>query len=287
MLFYHANCWDGAASAWVFSQYFGFDKVEYIPCTHGVLPYQIDEANNRHVFIVDFAFNEEVTIKLRQSAKQFILLDHHITAMQTIGHMDDCHFDMNHSGSMLMFNFLNETRCKGELLPPTALRYFEALDLYRSDEYNIDNFGSYLRQFDTPSIENVDKIMNSFDEAEIFRIGAQNKLVIDSIVDNAVKDSFILKINNQYVQCAFSPKKLMHEVAMACSVKDRHNHIGGACSISGDHVVISFRMKDISLGNDTLAVSQFLGGGGHKYASGARITFAEFCRMYYERVFVK
>lgn len=281
-IFYHGQCWDGVAATWVLSKYLQPNNPIYVPCIHGTIPKEVNEVDpTDSVFIVDFAFDLETTEKLYKTANYFYLFDHHITAKEQLGHLDYCDFDMDHSGAMLTFIKINKN-----LNPPLALKYFEALDLYKKDQYDIVSFGSYLRQFPVPTMEIVDDIINNFDEQEVLRIGKANHELLNTVVNSFADSGFYSKINNTDVYCSFAPKNLMHEIAMESSRRNDRTNLGVAIKVGRDHIGLSFRLDQFTwpqAQNDTLCVCQHLGGGGHRYASGAQMSDEQFIELFKNR----
>lgn len=287
VLFYHGNCWDGAAAAWVFSRQFSSTDVEYVECLHGKTVPNIYAITGKIVYIVDFSFDRSTTEAIKERAKEFVMLDHHQTALDRVGGIEGCHLDMNRSGAAMMFDYINERFHNGKLYMPLCLRYFQALDLYSKDQYDIDAFSAYLMQFDHPSVENVIKIANLFDQKKMLDAGHQINNVIGNFVNNIAKDAFTVKINGINVACVFGPRMISHHVAMEMS---RLNNYGvGCCLTFGKDASVSVSLRvDNSSGKappdiSTLTVSEYLGGGGHRYASGARMTLEFFNELYKNR----
>lgn len=126
---YHHNCADGFGAAWVVRKALG-EEVEFFPGVYQSPPPDVTE---REVILVDFSYKRDVMIEMSKTAKAILILDHHKSAVEDLQNFDlDCkcyieaHFDMNHSGAMLAWNYFfpNEK-------PPELLRHIEDRDLWK------------------------------------------------------------------------------------------------------------------------------------------------------------
>jgi bisphosphoglycerate-independent phosphoglycerate mutase (AlkP superfamily) len=101
LVVYHKNCHDGMTAYVVVRKYYSekLDKdIEGIACAYGDLA---PSCVKKNVLIVDFSFPLETIAKMKSEANSFFLLDHHVSAMRTLGNEPGCFFDMNRSGAML------------------------------------------------------------------------------------------------------------------------------------------------------------------------------------------
>lgn len=84
IVFYHENCLDGFASAYVASKKFK-NKAEYISLSHtakggDVLKskkIKIDDLKNKQIYFIDFCLNDSEMNKVLKVAEKVIVLDHH------------------------------------------------------------------------------------------------------------------------------------------------------------------------------------------------------------------
>jgi oligoribonuclease NrnB/cAMP/cGMP phosphodiesterase (DHH superfamily) len=108
VVIYHKNCPDGLASAWCFTKFFNDHpelKVEYVAATHNDPP---PDVTNKIVYIVDFSYNKETTLKMLGECAKMTLLDHHKTALPLadITHPNfSCVFDMDRSGCQITWDY--------------------------------------------------------------------------------------------------------------------------------------------------------------------------------------
>lgn len=128
LIIYHANCADGAGAALAAWLKFG-DEAEYLPALHhDDVP--VDKMRGgRDVYVLDFAYSKgdvrQNTISMIENttnsrlnesrpdspyAGKFVLLDHHKAALEQIGDLPFCVFDMKKSGAVMAWEYFH---CSG------------------------------------------------------------------------------------------------------------------------------------------------------------------------------
>lgn len=120
---YHARCQDGFGAAWAAWKWFG-DMARYIPIIHGE-PFP-ELPTNADVLMVDVAYPRDRHLQLKSLVRSVTVVDHHVSAMKNLGDLPDTHFDMNHSGAVLTWKFLQPN-----VPVPELLKYVEDRDLWR------------------------------------------------------------------------------------------------------------------------------------------------------------
>lgn len=78
---YHANCADGFGAAWAVRRALGPDGVEFFPGVHQNAP---PATAGRPVIFVDFAYKREVMLQLAESTLGVLVLDHHKSAAEDL-----------------------------------------------------------------------------------------------------------------------------------------------------------------------------------------------------------
>ncbi len=81
IVIYHGNCPDGFTGAWVFHRWItelGFDPPELFAATYEQQDFP--DVKDRDVFVVDFSYSFDETIKIIDEANMFVMLDHHKSA---------------------------------------------------------------------------------------------------------------------------------------------------------------------------------------------------------------
>ena len=103
IVLYHANCPDGFGGAWAAWQRLG-DAATYCPVSHGDPPPDVPADAN--VVMVDFAYDRDIILAMRDWVASLVILDHHKSAQATLGDLDFAIFDMDRSGAMLGLELL-------------------------------------------------------------------------------------------------------------------------------------------------------------------------------------
>lgn len=143
--FYHSPCADGFAAAYAI--WTKWPDIEFIPINHGD-PIDRIKITGKDVLFVDFSVKRDVMLDLATFVNTLVVLDHHASAERELkgfnnfdGSLADLnkvinritesiedifvHFDMNHSGAVLAWNFANPTK---EV--PIAFSLIEDRDLW-------------------------------------------------------------------------------------------------------------------------------------------------------------
>lgn len=122
VVLYHGDCDDGFSAAWVCAKALKGHVVEFEACSFGK-PVATD-LKQKDVYIVDFSFPREVLEKMLSVSKSLVLLDHHKSALNTLGSYKCCTFDLTHCGAVVAWrHFFKDTPI------PEFLHYIEDNDL--------------------------------------------------------------------------------------------------------------------------------------------------------------
>jgi oligoribonuclease NrnB/cAMP/cGMP phosphodiesterase (DHH superfamily) len=120
---YHAKCIDGFGVAFAAYKKFG-DTAEYIPVSRQEpAP---DNLEGKEVYIADFSYSADELRDIEKRAKSLTVLDHHISAKEDVESVKNHIFDNEHSGAVLMWNYLHPS-----IEAPKLLQYVEDNDLWR------------------------------------------------------------------------------------------------------------------------------------------------------------
>ena len=103
---YHADCTDGFGAAWVVRHKYGEENVEFYAAKYGE---PAPDVSGRDVIIVDFSYPLAEMQEIYDSCYYLTVLDHHKTALETLGHLEadgalanrHIEFDMERSGAMM------------------------------------------------------------------------------------------------------------------------------------------------------------------------------------------
>jgi len=150
IVFYHANCNDGFASAWVVWSSCGKDQsIRFVPVQYGNDLPNLDYTG-LNVMIVDFSFPADDLEKIALAARSVVVLDHHKSAANNLDKFPNVHglkqfdveymlehkpevygsgiiasFDMERSGAMMAWDFFRSEEA------PKLIKHVEDRDLWR------------------------------------------------------------------------------------------------------------------------------------------------------------
>lgn len=98
LVLYHGPCIDGFTAAWVAWRWLESRgrKAEYVEGCYGK---PLPDVTDRRVYMLDFSCEREQVVRMFQSAKSMLILDHHESAQKTLGGMAHTHFDLTRSGA--------------------------------------------------------------------------------------------------------------------------------------------------------------------------------------------
>lgn len=251
---YHADCTDGMGAAWSAWKRLG-NRAEYHACKHGQAP---PDVGGKNVAILDFSFSNAVTKQMIEAAEGLIVIDHHRTAMIELHDISNTHFDMNHSGARLAWDFFHPGHP-----PPKLINYIEDRDLWKWEL-------PYSKEF-SAAFDMVPFTMEDF-----------SKFEDDSVFDDAVeRGSYILAYSKTVVKkvCEKASRRRLggYDVLV---VNSSHwmSEIGARLSPDCDVALIWYydhndRVNKVSLRAfhdqvDASEIAKRFGGGGHKKAAG-------------------
>lgn len=125
VVLYHKNCTDGFGGAYAAWKKFG-NTATYIPARSNT---EVPEGlEGKIVYCIDFCYPKEVIEALREQTEKLIVIDHHEMNREAAQAADEMHFDPEHSGAVLAWQYFHS-----ETETPTFLTYIEDGDLYRHE----------------------------------------------------------------------------------------------------------------------------------------------------------
>ena len=254
LIIYHAACTDGFGSAYAAWKLLG-DRAEYHAAKYGEPPPNVEGTN---VVVLDFSYDNATTKRLMKEAKNFLIIDHHKSAMVELHDVSCTRFDMNHSGAMLAWKFFHPGK-----EAPRLIKFIEDRDLWK---WEIPYSKEFSAAFD----------MVKFDFEEF------DKYLDDSEVDNAQeRGAYILAYSKTVISKIAknaSPRKIGGKEVLVVNSPHWMSEIGAALSLKCDFAVIWFydheaRQVKVSLrahheDSDVSEVAKKFGGGGHRKAAG-------------------
>lgn len=279
--FYHGNCFDGMAAAWVVSKRFPHG-VEFIPTQYGnsnlINSIQQDCYENANInteyIIVDFSFPRDLMIQMSNKAKSMIVLDHHKTAEEACKGLDFCKFDMNESGASLAWKYLFPNK---EV--PRLVRYIADRDLWKFELPNSEIINAFIQSFpmDLHEYEMLHHNLESDTgmlEAQLggTAINRYKQTMVEAMCKNAAFSSTEPFFNDKIpiVNASILFSEVGHELC---------KKFPGApfAAYYFDRVKDNVRQWGLrSIGDfDVSAVAKDFGGGGHKNAAGFETSLSE------------
>lgn len=254
LVIYHANCTDGFGAAYAAWKLLG-DRADYHAAKHGEMP---PDVKGRNVVVLDFSYDNATTKKLMKSAKNFLIIDHHKSAMVELHDVTCTRFDMNHSGAMLAWKFFHPGK-----EAPRMIKFIEDRDLWKWEI-------PYSKEFSAA----FDMVPYDFEEFD--------KYLDDSAVDNAQeRGAYILAYSKTVISKIAKqavPRKLGGKDILVVNSPHWMSEIGAALSPKCDFAAIWFydhetRQVKVSLrahheDSDVSEIAKKYGGGGHRKAAG-------------------
>jgi len=254
LVIYHAGCTDGFGAAYAAWKLLG-DRADYHAAKHSEPP---PDVVGKNVVVLDFSYDNATTKKLMKEAKNFLVIDHHKTAMVELHDVSCTRFDMNHSGAMLAWKFFHPGK-----EAPRLIKFIEDRDLWK---WEIPYSKEFSAAFD----------MVPFDFEEF------DKYLDDSAVDNAQeRGAYILAYSKTVISKIAKqavPRKMDGKDILVVNSSHWMSEIGAALSPKCDFAVIWYydhetRQVKVSLrahheDADVSEIAKRYGGGGHRKAAG-------------------
>lgn len=122
LVIYHKGCNDGFGAAFAAWLTLG-DRAQYVPAQYGDSP---PDVTGKSVLIADFSYRRDDLLRMAESAKSILVLDHHKSAMEDLQGLSFARFDVSCSGAMLTWEFFHPDEH-----PPMLIRYIQDRDLWQ------------------------------------------------------------------------------------------------------------------------------------------------------------
>lgn len=266
LVIYHKSCPDGFGAALALKVYFDREHpnqtVEFIAANHGDA---VPDVTNKHVYIVDYAYNRDTTLAIEKAALSLIVLDHHKSAEEYLKGIDCCIFDMSRSGAMMTWQHFNP-----QWPVPLLIQYIQDKDLWtwalpHSKEFSS---GLSLYPYDFKTWQAL------LDDKNIEQVIDQGRTV------HAYEQQLVRRAIGKGVRIV---NVAGHQVPMLNS-SVLSSEIGNELAIGQPFAVTYFDTKDKRIfslrsdanGLDVSAIAkQFTGGGGHFHAAGFALPLSE------------
>jgi oligoribonuclease NrnB/cAMP/cGMP phosphodiesterase (DHH superfamily) len=269
---YHANCFDGICSAWVIWKI--YPDSEFIPMHYGDKKfldnieqdcYENANINDEYIF-VDFSI-PRVYLELLSSKCPVLVLDHHITAKESLEGLDYAIFDMNESGASLAWKYYHYIS-KDNLDMPILIRYIKDRDLWKFNEPYSDEINAYIQSFpmEIPQYNQLDKLLSSDDGFRQAFTGGSSILRYKQTMTETICKNMLVRIVGGYNVPTVNAMLLFSEIGNnLCKMYPEFPFAASFFIRSDNKIQWSLR----SIGDfDVSLVAKANGGGGHKNAAG-------------------
>jgi oligoribonuclease NrnB/cAMP/cGMP phosphodiesterase (DHH superfamily) len=263
---YHGNCADGFTSAWVVRKALGED----VDFHAGVYQDPPPNVEGRDVVLVDFSYKRPVLEQIRDRAASVLILDHHKTAEADLKDLPGVVsvFDMDRSGARITWDhyFPRED-------PPALLLHVEDRDLWRfalrkTREIQASVF-AYPYEF---------KVWDFLMSADMDQLAIEGEAIerkhfkdIRELVGVVTRR---MNIGGYNVPIANLPYTLTSDAGHLLA---KGEPFAGCYWDTPGGRVFSLRSTDDGL--DVSAIAKQYGGGGHRNASGFRLSYADAAKL--------
>lgn len=262
-IIYHDNCSDGFGARFAAELAYG-KSAEYFPAQHGGQP---PDVKGKSVLIADFSYSRDVLLKMKEDAKALQVVDHHITAQESLKDLDFCHFDMTKSGAVLAWEHIH-----GDDPVPRLLLYIQARDLWKFDQPSskeiLTAIDCYDKDFQTWS-----ELAMSLETHEgwcrLYEKGASILEYKNAAMATILKKKFEISIAGFKVNCVNS-SIFQSEIGNTLSLD---KPFAAVYYFDGEKFIFSLRSNDD--GEDVSKIAKRYGGGGHRNAAGFSIKSLE------------
>jgi hypothetical protein len=294
VIIHHDNCPDGWGSAWWLGKHVG--EHEKFPGRYGEAP-PLELLRGADVWLVDFCYPANWLAGVIDVARYVTVLDHHQTAAQEIEALVSSHgrhdvmvfatvhdmrdmeelaggakanicIDQTHSGVGLVSQYVR--RLHG-VDAPAFLANIEDRDLWR---FELDDTADVFAAVTSVPYTTVawDELADADIDGVVVAGSAINRYR-NQLIEQITASMFGVHLGGWNIPCVSSPYAVGSDVAGRLAEYSGEG-IGAYCILHRDHVQLGLRSTNE--GPDVAAIAETYGGGGHKHASGLRLTYNQF-----------
>ena len=258
-IIYHDNCFDGFGARFAAELAYG-KSAEYYPAQHDREP---PDVTGKNVLIADFSYPRDTLLKMKEQANTLQVVDHHVSAQDSLKDLHFCHFDMEKSGAVLAWEHIH-----GDDPVPQLLLYIQDRDLWKfnlkGSKEVLTAIASYEKDFKT-WCEFAEQLETYDGFGRLFTEGSSILKYKDSTISSILKKKFTLNIAGFEVPCINS-SVFQSEIGNMLSYG---SPFAAIYYYDGAQFIFSLRSSD--QGVDVSKIAKRFGGGGHRNASGFSI----------------
>lgn len=272
---YHKNCNDGFSSRCVVEYYNKINnietKIKYYPISYGYTPPNV---TGKNVLLCDISFKKDVMLSMIEKANTLLIIDHHKSAEKNLADIEDKYkiFDMNHCGAVLTWKYFFPNR---EV--PLLLKYVEDRDIWTKKMANTDAFNSwfvtvektydnYVKYFDDDKLllEMIERYGKPYQALNKYNIEKLSVYLVPKFMKIRGKFYFVGTLNSNVLKSD-----------LGNYVFNNFPYIDFSTIYSiGDHSDYTyFSLRSTNKHVDVSKIAFSLGGGGHRNASGASVSY--------------
>lgn len=266
-IFYHANCNDGFAAAWVAWRRYGSDA-QYLPCQYNDTPPLVSPGDK--VIIVDFSFSRDILLGWRSQGTEVLVLDHHKTAAEQLLGLKFALFDQSKCGAVLTWEYFFP-----DVPIPLMLKYVQDRDLWHKVLLHTEEVYVAMRSL-PQEFEQWEKLYERSDEEflqQMVEIGTpileRRREEIEQMVSLASVENLagykvpIAQASAYWSDVAHKLLEQYPQYPFAVCWRDDERQA------NFKYVVRHWELRSRKNENfDVSIVAQSNGGGGHKHAAG-------------------
>jgi oligoribonuclease NrnB/cAMP/cGMP phosphodiesterase (DHH superfamily) len=286
---YHGNCMDGIASAYCVyaSKRYNPENV-YLPLTYNKDKMEDIKKNldkNSEIWFVDFSLSRSEILELSRLCKKVVVIDHHITAEEELKDIKkkniEVVFDMNKSGCVLVYEYLEKNKLFDETKPNIELlEYIQDRDLWKwelEDSKEL-NEALYDEVKDFNNLKDFETLEYSYNKEELIKKGKMLLDTKDRIVKKRCYENNLKLVDVENVTFLMvNATEFISDVGNY--ICDKYNRPAIIFTVMPDKVLLSFRSTDSM--EDASIVAKKLGGGGHRNACGAHMSLEDFFNKFF------
>jgi oligoribonuclease NrnB/cAMP/cGMP phosphodiesterase (DHH superfamily) len=269
---YHDPCLDGLAAALCAFRF--SEQIKFIPHNHSN-PQGSESAvlglQRSNILYVDCVPTKRVLHLLRENGNEVQILDHHVGNQRDLEGEHGCHFDMEHSGCDLAWEFFFPGKDFPFLLWCIAER-----DLGRFDDPTVRYVGHALMDMSRRTIEDLNGWLEKGLDGvrELMQKGKELEDTLDELKRTLVINPVTLPdLEYKVVAARLDGYKFINEICQHMyTVHPEVDLVLVYYELENGDLKVSFRTnKD---GVDLSVIAKMYGGNGHAKAAGATVSKA-------------
>ena len=265
----HKNCNDGTGTAEVIKYHnrlMNKREPSIMYLTHDSFDFKdvIEACKDKVVCVGDFSFTKDELVKLTKVTKSIIVIDHHLSAFESIGDLDYVHIDLEKSGARLAWEFFFPLADR----VPILIALIEDRDLWNFF-YDKEDTNALVLALKSEKDLNFKTLIE--DEDAVNDLIVDYSSILEYIEDEDLKYS--KKVDNfMFFRTSFVGINTNLPSSNMLNLASRE-HSKPALSYNIEkvnninNIKISMRNHDESV--DVSRICKLLGGGGHAKAAGA------------------